>query len=216
MNQVKRSRLVCAIVACLFGCGGGERSPVRRSPRRKAPSAASSSINRKRSSPARRSGAQRRHQQLGRGTSDTSGTIPVIHLQPGEYNVDVTLAGFAPYKQRQRRRRGRTDHEPRRRARRRRPDRDGHRHGGGAGHQHRAGGLLHQHQPDDDCEPSDQHAPLVDLRPDDARRGAGRQLRPGQLPRHLRAAEQQHRGRRRQHAGVLRRRARPHASRATR
>ena len=42
-------------------------------------------------------------------------------------------------------------------------------------------------------------------------RGAGRQLRPGQLPRHLRAAEQQHGRRRRQHAGVLRRRARPHA-----
>ena len=44
-------------------------------------------------------------------------------------------------------------------------------------------------------------------------RGAGRQLRPGQLPRHLGPAEQQHRRRRRQHAGVLRRRARPHASR---
>ena len=61
------------------------------------------------------------------------------------------------------------------------------------------------------AEPAGQRAALVQLRAEHAGRGAGRHVRPDQLPRHLRAAQQQHRGRRRQHAGVLRRRARPHA-----
>jgi len=35
----------------------------------------------------------------GEATTDVSGRFQVIHLAPGVYNVEVTLAGFAPYKQ---------------------------------------------------------------------------------------------------------------------
>ena len=82
-----------------------------------------------------------------------------------------------------------------------------------ADHQHRAVRLLDEHQSDHDRQPADQYPPLVDVRADDARRGARRELRPGQLPRHLGTAQQQHRRRRRQHAGVFRRGTRPDPAR---
>ena len=72
-----------------------------------------------------------------------------------------------------------------------------------ANHQHRAVGLLNEHQSDGHRQFADEHTPVVDLRAHDAGSSAGRKFRPGELPRHFRALEQQHRRRRRQYAGLF-------------
>ena len=108
-------------------------------------------------------------------------------------------------------RRSRARHEHGRHDQRRRPGGVGERRGPGARHQPRVVRPVDEHQSDVHREPARQRKALVELRAEHARRRARRHVRPDQLPRHFRTAQQQHRGRRRQHAGVLRRRARPHA-----
>ena len=90
-------------------------------------------------------------------TTDATGRFLIIRLQPGVYNVEISLTGFTPQK------RDNTIVEVGRttsldvvlgvpdRPKRSSSSAD-------AGHQHRTVRLLDQHQPDHHREPADQHA----------------------------------------------------------
>ena len=136
--------------------------------------------------------------------TDEAGRYRANALQPGVYEVTATLGGFQSAHVRQPRSPGRPD------AGRRRQDAGGGRHRDGDGHRPSrrsstrgaptsATSLARtaiQNLPD-------QRTPLGELRAARPRRHQRRELRPGQLPRHLRSLQQQHGRRRRQQPGVL-------------
>ena len=143
--------------------------------------------------------------------TDASGHFTVIRLNPGTYTVDVSLSGFTPFNQ-----------------------------GGiivevgrvtnmdvtiSVGGQVESVSVVAQapviNRESSDLSTNINQTSIANLPvsarrwsnyvSEHARRRPGRHVRPDQLSRNFRIAQQQHRGRRRQHAGILRRGARPHA-----